>query len=129
MSNDSNKPPFGEGIFNMKNMTPSMESQMALMKAIQKINIETAQALMEIQKKYMQEIAQQWSELAKTSMSQAPLAEKKEASEKVMKEASVKTTEHFQDFSAILKKSNEKIVDNIKESIAKTKKDSSKNKK
>lgn len=133
MSDDKRKNLFGDDVFNvfkdmklpeidLKGMMPNLEGQLEVMKSIQRTNIETARELMDLQKHYFQELARQWNELARATMSQASVAEKTEISEKMMKDSAEKVKEHVQDFNAILKKSNDKIMADLKDAFTKDKK-------
>lgn len=133
MSDDKKKTLFGDDFFNLfkemkipevdlAGMMPNLEGQLEVMKSIQRTNIETARELMDLQKHYFQELVRQWNELARASMSQASVAEKTEISEKMMKDSAEKVKEHVQDFNAILKKSNDKIMADLKDAFTKVKK-------
>jgi len=85
-----------------------------MMKALQKISLETFQALMKIQNDYLKDLAQEWTEQTKLNVSSAPLAEKSQTQVKALKDTAEKTKEHFKDVSAVIEKSQKQVLEKLK---------------
>jgi phasin family protein len=90
-----------------------------LMKDMQKISMETAQALMQMHTQYMQNLMRECGELAKMNLAQGSLSDKKELQAKAMKDLSEEAVAHIKDLSSVLTKSNEKIMGGLKDKFTK----------